>query len=224
MKVLLFGVTGMVGQGVLRECLIDDRVTEIVSVIRSRSGKRDPKLSEIVLPDVTAIAQTGKRLSGFDACFFCLGVSSVGLSEKDYASVTFGLTLAVAAVLAPHNPDMTFICVTGAGTGRNRRNMWARVKARTEDGLAAMPFKTAYFFRPAFIQLLHGVVSKTRWYITMCAALRPISPLLTSRFPAIATTTERLGKAMINVAAFGYSTRVLGSRAINLASETEHRR
>jgi uncharacterized protein YbjT (DUF2867 family) len=224
MRILLFGATGMIGQGVLRECLLDERVTEIVSVSRSSLGKQDPKLSEILLPDLSALADVKERLSDFDACFFCLGITSVGMSETDYTHVTYGLTVTIATALAPHNPDMTFIYVTGAGTSGDSRQMWARVKARTEDALAAIPFKAVYFFRPGFIQPLHGVVSKTRWYMAIYAALRPLSPLLTRSFPAIATTTERLGKAMINVAADGYPNPVLESRAINLASEAGHGR
>jgi uncharacterized protein YbjT (DUF2867 family) len=138
MRVLLFGATGMVGQGVFRECLLDDRVTEVVSVARSSVGKRDPKLSELVLPDLSAIGEVDGQLSGFDACFFCLGITSVGMSEEDYTRVTYDLTMAIATLLASHNPGMTFIYVTGAGASRDGRRMWARVKARTEDALAAL--------------------------------------------------------------------------------------
>jgi len=222
MKVIVFGATGMVGQGVLRECLLDNRVTAVVSVGRSSLGKQDPKLSEILLPDLGAIAAVEGQLTGFDACFFCLGVTSVGMSEADYMRVTYDLTMTIAAVLSPRNPGMTFLYVTGGGTHRDNRRMWARVKARTENALAAMPFGAVHFFRPGFIQPLHGVVSKTRWYMAIYAALRPLSPLLTRWFPAIATTTERLGQAMINVAANGYPTPVLESRAINLTSEAGH--
>ena len=218
MKILMFGATGMVGQGVLRECLLDDRVTEIVSVVRSTSGQQNSKLAEIVLPDLAGIRAVADRFSGFDACFFCLGVSSVGMSEADYTRITYDLTMAVANVLAPLNSKMTFIYVTGAGTSRDSRQMWSRVKARTEDALAALPFKAAYFFRPGFIQPLHGVVSKTRWYMALYAVIRPFSSVLVRRFPGIATTTERLGQAMINVAADGYSKPVLESADINIAS------
>ena len=218
MKILLFGATGMIGQGVLRECLLDDRVTEVVSIARSPLGQHDPKLSEIVLPDLAAIGSVDERLSGFDACFFCLGVSSVGMSEADYTRVTYNLTMTVAGVLVPRNPGMTFIYVTGSGTDRDSRRMWARVKARTEDALAVMPFKGAYFFRPAFIQPLHGVVSKTRLYTAIYVALRPFSALLARRYPNWTTTTERLGRAMINVAVIGYPASVLESSDINIVS------
>ncbi len=219
MRVLLFGATGMVGQGVLRECLVDDTVTEIVSVSRASLGTSSPKLHEILLDDLFAIARIADRLDGFDACFFCLGVSSVGMSEVDYTRLTYQLTATIAEVLAPRNPAMTFIYVTGAGTGRDSRLMWARVKARTEDALAALPFKAAYFFRPAFIQPLHGVRSKTGWYNAIYAATRPFASLLTRSFPAQATTTERLGRAMIRVAADGYSKSVLDSIDINLIGQ-----
>jgi uncharacterized protein YbjT (DUF2867 family) len=218
MRILIFGSTGMVGQGVLRECLLDDRVTGIVSIVRSASGLLDSKLTEIVLPDLAGIATVGERLSGFDACFFCLGVSSIGMSEADYTRITYDLTMQVANVLAPLNPQMTFIYVTGAGTSRDSRQMWSRIKARTEDGLADLPFKSAYFFRPGFIQPLHGVVSKTRWYMAVYAVSRPFSSMLTRQLPSIATTTERLGRAMINVAAGGYARPILESADINIAS------
>jgi uncharacterized protein YbjT (DUF2867 family) len=218
MKVLIFGATGMVGQGVLRECLLDVRVAEVATVIRLSAAKHDPKLTEIVLPDMFEIADVADRLAGFDACFFCLGVSSVGMSEAAHTRITYDLTLAVARVLAPLNPAMTFIYVTGAGTSRDGRQMWSRVKARTEDALAMLPFKATYFFRPGFIQPLHGVVSKTRWYMAIYAVIRPLSPLLVRRFPNLATTTERLGQAMINVAAIGYPSCVLESTDINAAS------
>jgi uncharacterized protein YbjT (DUF2867 family) len=208
----------MVGQGVLRECLLDPRVAEVVTVVRAPAGKHDAKLTEIVLPDMFGITGVADRFVGFDACFFCLGVSSVGMSETDYTRTTFDLTIAVARVLAPFNPAMTFVYVTGSGTSRDSRQMWSRVKARTEDALATLPFKAAYFFRPGFIQPLHGVVSRTRWYMAVYAVIRPLSPLLVRRFPKLATTTERLGQAMINVAVAGYPTPVLESADINAAS------
>jgi uncharacterized protein YbjT (DUF2867 family) len=217
MRVLIFGATGMVGQGVLRECLLDVRVTEAVTVVRVPSGKHDSKLTELFLPDMFGIADMAHRLTHFDACFFCLGVSSVGTSEADYTRITYDLTTTVAGALAPRNPGMTFIYVTGQGTDRDSRQMWSRVKARTEDALARLPFKATYFFRPAFIQPLNGAVSKTRWYMTIYAVIRPFAPLLVRHFPNFATTSERLGQAMINVAIAGYPTPVLESADINIA-------
>lgn len=219
MKVLLFGATGMVGQGVLRESLVDGSVSEIVSVSRTSLGTAAPRLREILLDDLFAIAWIADQLGGFDACFFCLGVSSVGMAEADYTRLTYQLTMTIADVLAPRNPAMTFIYVTGAGTSRDSGRMWARVKARTEDALAALPFKAAYFFRPAFIQPLHGVRSKTGWYNVVYAATRPLASLLTRSFPRQATTTERVGRAMIRVAASGYARPVLESIDINVIGE-----
>ncbi|RYD98415.1 MAG: epimerase [Sphingomonadales bacterium] len=217
MRIVIFGTSGMVGQGALREAVLDERVSDILSVVRSPSGQSHPKLSEIVLLDLTRIAEVADRLAGFDACLFCLGVSSLGMSEAAYTSVTHDLTLTIADVLAPRNRAMTFIYVSGTGTSRDSRQMWARVKARTEDALAAMPFKAAYGFRPGFIQPLHGVKSKTGWYAALYALTRPLAPLLTRRLPAIATTTERLGRAMIAVAANGYPAATLENTAINAA-------
>jgi uncharacterized protein YbjT (DUF2867 family) len=217
MRILIFGATGMVGQGVLRECLRDARVAEVVAVGRAASGRHDPKLTEIMLADMFGIAALADRLAGFDACFFCLGVSSLGMSEAEYARLTYDLTTTVARVLAPLNPAMTFVYVTGSGTRRDSRQNWARVKARTENALAALPFRAAYFFRPGFIQPLDGIVSKTRWYMAIYAVIRPFSPLLVRRFPNLATTTERLGRAMINVAAVGYPRQVLETTDINAA-------
>lgn len=217
MKVLVFGATGMVGQGVLHESLRDGRVARILSVVRSPSGRRDAKLEEVVLGDLGAVADIADRLSGFDACFYCLGVSSVGMSEADYARITYDLTVAIAGVLVPRNPAMTFIYVSGAGADRGSRLAWARVKARTEDALAALPFRSVYIFRPGFIQPLDGAVSRTAWYRLVYAAIRPVSGVLIRWLPTLATTTQRIGRAMIAVAATGYRSDILETSDINEA-------
>ena len=218
MRILIFGTSGMVGQGVLRACLGDDRVDQIVSVGRSNIGVRHAKLREIQLDELFAVTTVADQLVDFHACFFCLGVSAVGMSEADYTRVTFDLTTTIAALLARGNPAMTFVYVTGAGTARDSRMMWARVKARTEDALATLPFKAVYFFRPGFIQPLHGIRSKTGWYNAIYALTRPLAPLLLRLFPGQATTTERVGEAMINVAASGYPQPVLANAQINAAA------
>jgi uncharacterized protein YbjT (DUF2867 family) len=163
MRVILFGTTGMVGQGVLRECLLDPRVEKVLSIGRSKSGERHPKLEEADISDFDSL-----DLSAYDACFFCLGVSSAGMSEEDYRRVTYDLTLDVAKKIA--TPRMTFIYVSGAGTDSTERGrtMWARVKGATENALLKLPFKAAYMFRPGVIQPLHGISSRTTSYRGRC--------------------------------------------------------
>ncbi len=158
MKVVLFGATGMVGQGVLRECLLDPDVESVLAVVRNASLPQHDKLREIVHQDVSDLAAIENRLSGYDACFFCLGVSSVGMKEETYRRVTYDLTVSAAKTLAKLNPAMTFIYVSGAGTDSTERgrSMWARIKGRTENTLLQMPFKDLFLFRPAYIQPLQG--------------------------------------------------------------------
>jgi uncharacterized protein YbjT (DUF2867 family) len=219
-KVLLFGASGMVGQGVLRECLLDPNVVRVVTVVRRPTGQKDDKLTELVQPDLAALGSLETQLTGFDACFFCTGVSALGMSEKEYTRVTYDLTLGVAKTLLRTSPDMTFVYVSGAGTDSSEqgRMMWARVKGRTENALLSLPFRAAYMFRPSLIMPLHGIRSSTRWYNVAYAALRPIYPLLRRVAPAMMTTTERLGRAMIAVAQNGYATHVLEMADINRVS------
>ena len=216
MNVLLFGATGMVGQGVLRECLQDPGVRAVVTVGRSATGQRHPKLKEVVSPDLTNLSSYESQLTGFDACLFCLGVSALGMTEQQYSKVTYDLTLSVARTLGRLNPDITFIYVSGQGTDSTERGrvMWARVKGRTENALLALPIK-AYMFRPGAIIPLHGIRSRTGWYNAMYAIARPVFPVLKRIFPDSVTTTEQLGKAMIAVARSGSSVRVLETPDIN---------
>ena len=176
MRVILFGGSGMVGQGVLRECLLDATVEAVLSVGRSATGETDPKLREIRLTDLTNLAPVEGELRGYDATFFCLGVSSAGMNEVDYRKVTFDLTVSAGRTLSALNPGMTFIYVSGAGTDstENGRAMWARVKGQTENAVLNMPFKAAYMFRPGTIQPRHGIRSKTRSYRILYAILSPI--------------------------------------------------
>lgn len=217
MKAILFGATGMVGQGVLRECLRDPRVVSILSISRTATGQHHEKLREIVQPDVANLSAIEPELSGYDACLFCLGVSSVGMNEQDYRSLTYDLTLSVARVLAPQNPGMTFIYVSGAGTDSSQRgrSMWARVKGETENALLRLPFRAAYMFRPAYIQPLDGIVPKTSWTKALYAVASPLYPVLKTLFPKYVTTTRQLACAMIEVAAQGASKRVLESHDID---------
>jgi uncharacterized protein YbjT (DUF2867 family) len=217
MKVILVGASGMVGQGVLRECLLDPGVELVVSIGRRAGGQPNGKLQEIVRADLTDLAEVEDRLRGFDACFFTLGVSAAGLTEAEYRRVTYDLTLSVARTLSRLNPGLTFVYVSGAGTDSTERGraMWARVKGQTENALLALPFKAAYMFRPGLIRPLHGVRSKTRLYRFTYAILRPLLPLLAALMPNSVSTTERMGRAMIRVAREGAPKRILGTRDIN---------
>src|SRR5204863_5923892 len=178
MNVILFGATGMVGQGVLRECLVDPDVEQLLSIVREPSGRSEPKLRELVHRDFFDFSPIENDLAGYDACFFCLGVSSAGMKEADYRRVTYDITLAAARVLARLNPNMTFIYVSGTGTDSSEkgRSMWARVKGKTENDLLRLPFKAAYMFRPAAIVPLHGIRSKTKLYQAFYTALGPLLP------------------------------------------------
>ena len=199
----------MVGQGILRECLLDPDVESILSIGRGTLPETSSKLHQIQLPiDFETIAP---QLTGYDACFFVLGVSSAGMSEADYARITYDVTLAAATMLARLNPQMTFTYVSGAGTDSSEkgRTMWARVKGRTENALLRLPFKAAYMFRPGFIQPLHGIRSKTALYQTIYTLLAPITPLLRKLFPTSITTTEQLGQAILQVAKHGYPKPIL---------------
>ena len=216
MNVLLFGATGMVGQGVLRECLLDPEVRSVVAIGRSAGSAHHAKLRQLVHADLMQYASIEAELSGFDACFFCLGVSSAGMKESDYARITYGYTLAAAEVLSRLNPQMRFTYVSGAGTDSSEqgRSMWARVKGRTENALLRLPFKTAYMFRPGAIEPLHGIRSKTPAYQIFYTLFKPLLPLLRRAFPGLITTTEQLDQAMLIAAKQGAPKRILESRDI----------
>lgn len=217
MNVLIFGATGMVGQGVLRECLLDPDVAGVTAIGRSASGVRDPKLRDLVHSDLWNYSSIEKELSGFDACFFCLGVSSAGMKEADYERVTYGIAVAAAETLARLNPRMTFVYVSGAGTDSSEKGsiMWAGVKGRTENAILRLPFKGAYMFRPGAIQPLHGIRSRTTLYRVLYTLTKPLWPILRWAFPARILTTEQIGLAMLKVARNGALKRILESPDIN---------
>ena len=220
MKVLLFGATGMVGQGVLRECLLDREVDVVLSIGRSSTGVLHTKLREIVHRDLGEYASIAGELPGWDACFFCLGVSSAGMAEADYERITYGFTLAAAETLCRLNPRMTFVYVSGAGTDTSERGrtMWARVKGRTENALLRLPFAATYMFRPGIIQPLHGVKSRTAAYRVFYTLAWPLLPLARLAFPNQVLTTEQIGRAMLAVARNGAPRRVLESADIRAVS------
>jgi uncharacterized protein YbjT (DUF2867 family) len=215
-NVLLFGATGMVGQGVLRECLLDPAVDRLQVVGRSPIGTKHPKIREILHCDLSHYADIEADLSGFDACFFTLGVSSAGMKEEEYERVTYGITLAAAETLCRLNPQMKFLYVSGAGTDSTERGktMWARVKGRTENALLRLHFAAAYMFRPGIIQPLHGVRSKVKFYQVFYALAKPLLPLLRRGFPNHVLSTEEIGRAMLAVVRRGYPKQILESRDI----------
>ena len=217
MKVILFGATGMVGQGALRECLLDPGVEKVLAIGRRATGQRHQKLREIVHRDFFDFSTIEGELAGYDVCLFALGVSSAGMSEPDYVRVTYDVTMAAASAILRNNPALTFVFVSGASTDSTEKGrvMWARVKGRTENALLRLPFKASYMFRPAYIQPLHGIVSSTKLLRVMYAVVGPLYPVWKALFPDYVTTTEVLGRAMIAVARNGYSKRVLENRDIN---------
>lgn len=215
MQVLLFGATGMVGQGVLRECLLAPDVESVTTVGRTSTWTSHPKLNDMVCPDLFDLSGLETESAGLDACFFCLGVSSMGMTEEAYRRVTYELTLSVAQTLVRLNPRMTFIYVSGAGTDSTEkgRSMWARVKGQTENALLRLPLKTVCMFRPGLIVPLHGARSKTRFVRLTYLLTRPVLPLL-QLLPSV-TTTEKVGRAMLRVAREGAPKTVLEAADIN---------
>jgi uncharacterized protein YbjT (DUF2867 family) len=220
MKVILFGGTGMVGQGVLRECLLDRDVTSILSVVRTASGQTHPKLRELVHANFFDFTTAAADLSGFDACFYCLGATSVGKTEAEYSRVTYDITVAAADVVAHASPRATFIFVSGASSDSTEKGpvMWARIKGKAENAVLSLPFKAAYVFRPGLIQPMHGIKSKTALYRIPYTLLAPLVPWLKRRFPKYVTTTETIGRAMLTVVRRGYPVRILESSDINAAA------
>ncbi|WP_406339704.1 NAD-dependent epimerase/dehydratase family protein [Streptomyces sp. NBC_00649] len=217
MRVVIFGASGMVGQGVLRACLLDDSVTDILLVVRKPLNKIHPKIREVVHADFTDFSAIEDEVKGLDACFYCLGVSAAGCSEADYTRITHDYTLAAARAVGADNPTLTFFYVSGEGTDSTERGraMWARVKGRTENALLAMDFH-AYMFRPGYIQPRHGAVSQTGSYRVLYRLTAWLYPILRRLVPRYTTTTEHLGQAMIAVARQkGEGSHVLNSDDIN---------
>jgi uncharacterized protein YbjT (DUF2867 family) len=223
MNVLLFGATGMVGQGVLRECLAAPDVGLVQTVGRLATGQSHPKLREVVHADFFDSSAIASDLKDFDACFFCLGVSSAGISEAGYTRLTYDLTLAVAQRLASLNPSMVFVYVSGAGTDSTGqgRSMWARVKGRTENALQRLPFKAVYLFRPGVIQPLDGIRSKTSSYQLFYSLSKPLLTPLRWLLPNVILTTQIMGQAMLNAVRHGAPKAVLEAADIRaLARQT----
>jgi uncharacterized protein YbjT (DUF2867 family) len=221
MNVLIFGATGMVGQGVLRECLLAPDVAQVRAIGRSRTGVAHAKLNELIQADLFDYSGIQEELKGFNACFFCLGVSSVGMDEAAYRRVTYDLTMAAAQALAPLNPGMTFVYVTGVGTDSTEKgsSMWGRVKGATENALQRLPFKAVYLFRPGAIQPLHGARPKVAWIYAAYLALSPVLGLARRLAPRWVLTTEVIGQAMLAVARHGAPKAILEPPDIDAAAK-----
>lgn len=220
MNVVIFGASGMVGQGVLLECLRDAGVERVLVVGRSTVGKQDAKLREVLVKDLFDLSSYADELSGLDACFFCLGVNSIGMTETAYRRLTYDLTIGIAQELAARNSTLCFVYVSGAGTSsaEQGRWMWTRVKGATENALLRMPFRSAYMFRPGIIQPLDGTRSKTRLYHIGYVVMAPVLPLLRRAFPQTISTTREVGRAMLSVARHGWPQPVLEAKDIHAAA------
>lgn len=218
MKIIITGATGMVGEGVLLECLNDARVTAVLSVSRKPTGRTHPKLSEYIVPDFLSLREGDAKLQGYDACFFCAGVTSLGKKEEEYERITYDTTLTFANAVGPKE-QMTFIYVSGSGTDSSEkgRSMWARVKGRTENALMKMPFKRAFAFRPAMMSATEGQKNVLPLY----KYVSWLFPLVKVVAPNYFNTLRQVGQAMINAAESGYEKRVIEVKDIKILASTE---
>src|SRR5690349_20956407 len=206
-KAIITGASGMVGEGVLHECLLHPDVQEVLVIGRRSAGVIHPKLKEILHSNFHDLSAVKDQLKGYNACYFCLGVSSVGMKEKEYHHLTYDLTMHMATILAQQNPEMTFCYVSGSGTDSTEHGklMWARVKGQTENDLMRLPFKASYMFRPGFMKPTKGLKNTLKVY----RFITWLYPVLKSLFPTRLSTLREVGMAMINVTLKGYEKRVL---------------
>ena len=216
-KVIITGATGMIGKGVLLECLDNKAITQVLVINRSTVGISHPKLKEILYPDFSNFDLIKKDLKGYDAVYFCLGISANGLKEAQYRTITYDYTINFAKAVLEQNTNLTFIYVSGQGTDSSEKSrmMWARVKGATENALLKMPFKQAYMFRPGIIQPMRGIQSRTKWYNTIYKIIKPIWPLFRAVMGNKLTNTDNIGEAMINAVTKGYHKQHLSNADIN---------
>ena len=212
LRVIITGATGMVGEGVLLECLSNPAVERVLVLTRKPTGRSHPKMTELLVPDLANLSAVESQLTGYNACFFCAGISAVGVSKEEYERITHDMTLAVAQTLLRLNPALTFSYVSGAGTDSTEKSgqHWARVKGRTENELLALPFGAAYMFRPGFMKATAGQRNLLKWYPAI-AWLYPVARRLAPQF---VSTMQEVAQAMINASDFGYSKSVLEVRDI----------
>lgn len=215
-KIILTGATGMVGKGVLLECMDASGIDQILLVSRSTAGIKHPKVKEVLIQDFFDLSDIEENFKGYDACFFCLGITSIGQTEASYSRITHDLTLKFAQSFIKYNEDSIFCYVSGTGTDTSEKGkiMWARVKGKTENALLRMPFKAAYMFRPGYIQPMKDIKSKTKWVQFMYTLFWPVYSIL-KHFPGAATNTSNMGLAMINTLDGSYRKQVLGNKEIN---------
>jgi uncharacterized protein YbjT (DUF2867 family) len=216
-RVLIFGATGMIGQAALRACLLAPDVSEVVTIGRRATGGTHAKLREIVHDDLLDYGALAGQLAGFDACLFCLGIASSGMSEADYSRVTYEMPIAAARALQPPNPDMVFVYISAAGADSSEqgRIMWARVKGCAENALLKMPFRGVYVFRPLIVRPLHGIESRTTLYRLFYKAFGPLLGPLERLLPRYVTTTDTIGNALLKVVRTGAPKHVLECEDIN---------
>ena len=221
-NVIITGATGMIGRGVLQECLNRPKVASVLVITRSSTGIRHNKLRELIHSDFYDWSAVEPQLKGYNACFFCLGTSALGKSEKEYTHVTYSLTVILAATLQRLNPDLTFVYVSGMGTDSSERgrSMWARVKGKTENAVLNMGFRDAYAFRPGMVLPEQGIQSRTDWYRALYTAMRPLFPLLKKL--TFATTTSRVGQAMIWLATQGDPNKHVENKDINRLAQQSY--
>lgn len=207
----------MIGQGALRECLLDPRVAEVLAVVRKPTGQQHAKLRELVHADFTNYSDVAPQLAGYDACFFCLGTSSAGMSEPDYRRITYDFTMAAARAVLERNPALTFIYISGEGADSTEqgRIMWARVRGKLENDLFKLPNKNVYVIRPAVIRPMHGIEARQRWTRLLYKVTAPLLPMVAKLAPRYVTDTEKLGRAMVRIAANGAPKRVLDTTDVN---------
>lgn len=211
---IVTGATGMVGEGVLHECLLDPNVQSVLIVNRKPSGYTHPKLKEIIHSDFDDLSAIENQMKGYHACFFCIGVSSVGMKEEDYRRITYDLTMHFAKTLAKINTDLTFCYISGAGTDSSEKGrlFWARVKGKTENELMKLPFKAVFAFRPGFLKTTKGLKNTLSYYKYFAW----LFPILKPFFPGFMGTLRELGLAMINSAKYGYPKKILQVKDIRI--------